>query len=548
MVVRLTSSKTSEPFTAFPFDYPGKSEVAKSLERNPWLKPFRYMTHVGQYPYKRGVLQNTQKYDPFINEALRHFDNDLRKSLKGFTRTPGDEFKLREALNKYDAPTRTFEHVFRNDPKLERCYRQAYSEVFDEFALNRKVVPKFPTAVDLVMDSSSGYPHFQKKSEIRDQILHEGRTWLHHAKSKDFHRVPLLPCSVGVRGALSPENDPKTRLVWMYPAAVTVAEGVYAQPLIKAIYEEKADLLLVGQETRFRLAKYLSLINEDKNRFGVGLDFSAYDTFPVQDLIRDAFAIMKQNLAFGTYWDPENGNVTAGHDDLRNFERVRARAEKGYDNIMEYFIHTPLILPNGRIIRKHHGVPSGSHFTNLVDSIVNRLLQKTFGLYTERSIRDLRTNGDDSAFTVTDTYVGNILKDASAFFKKWYMTIKPEKSVVAGTPADMHISGTTWEALRPTRTTQDWLKMALYPSTYVRDANMSFQRLLGIGIAGGFYDAKYCTFFEYFQTGYDCQHGPNLLSWKRLRWLEPVFGLNDLPKIYKQKRAVTKIRSLLWAP
>nr|BEG63713.1 RNA-dependent RNA polymerase [Paecilomyces variotii partitivirus 1] len=541
-------SKTSEPFTAFQFDFPGKSDVVNRKEIDPWQKPFRYLTHVGRKPYKRGVLQNTQKYDPFVNEALRHFDNDFRKSLTGWTRTPGDEFKLRESLDKYDRPSRTFENVFHGNDKLRACYEQAYSEVFSEFALDQKVVPKFPTAVDLVMDSSSGYPHFRKKSEMKNQILHEGRTWLHHAKSKDYNRLPLLPCSVGVRGALSPESDPKTRLVWMYPAAVTVAEGVYAQPLIKAIYEQKADLLLVGVETRFRLARFLSLIAEEKGDYGVGLDFSSYDTFPVQDLIRDAFKILKQNLAFGTYWDPENGNVTAGLDDLRDFDRVRARAERGYDNIVEYFIHTPMILPNGRVVRKHHGVPSGSHFTNLIDSIVNRLLQKTFGFYTERSIRQLRTNGDDSAFIVSESYVDNILEDAATFFKLWYMTMKPEKSVVAGSPKNMHISGTTWLSLHPTRTDEQWFQMALYPSTYVKDANMAFQRLLGIGIAGAFYSSRYCTFFEYFQTGYDCRHGPNLLSWKRLRWLEPVFGINDLPKIYKKKSAVTKIRGLLWAP
>lgn len=398
------------------------------------------------------------------------------------------------------------------------------------------------------MDTSSGYPHYTRKSLIAKEILQEGRTWLHHAKSKEFSRLPLLPCTVGVRGALSAEDDPKTRLIWMYPAAVTVAEGVYAQPLIKAIYEQKADLLLVGTETRFRLSKFLSLIREDKDEYGVGLDFSSYDTFPVTDLIRDAFAILKQNIAFGSYWDPDNGTITAGLDDLRDHDRVKSRAIKGYENLIEYFIHTPLILPNGRIVAKHHGVPSGSHFTNLIDSIVNRLLQTTFGFYTERSIRNLKTNGDDSAFTVTSTYRDNILEDAATFFKLWYMVVKPEKSCVAGTPAEMHISGTKWKALLPTRSTHEWMLMALYPSTYVKDQNLSFQRLLGIGIAGAFYDAKYCQFFEYFQTGYDCRHGTNLLSWKKLRWLEPVFGINDLPLIYKKKTAVTKIRTILWAP
>lgn len=541
-------SKTSEPFTAFQFDYPGKSDVVDHRKINPWAKPFRHMTVIGHKPYKRGVLTNTQRYDPFVNEALRHFDNDFRKSLKGFTRVPGDERKLRESLDKYDKPTRTFDNVFFKDDKLRASYQQAYAECFDEFALDSKVTPKFPTAVDLVMDSSSGYPHFVRKSEMKDQILHEGRTWLHHAKSKDFHRLPLLPCSVGVRGALSPEDDPKTRLVWMYPAAVTVAEGVYAQPLIEAMYKQKAKYFLTGVESRSRITRYLALLNEEKGQYGVGLDFSSFDCFPVVDLIYDAFKILKQNVNFGSYWDPDNDIVTAGTHDLRDWERVAKRAEHGYDNLVEYFVHTPIILPNGLVVRKHHGVPSGSHFTNLIDSIVNRLLQKTFGIYTERSIRNLATNGDDSAFIVSETYATNILEDAAHFYKRWSMTCKPEKCVKAGTPAEMHISGTKWLCSLPTRTTMEWFQMALYPSTFVKDANMAFQRLLGIGIAGAFYDATYCQFFTYFQTGYDCQHGPNLLSWKRLRWLEPVFGIEDLPKIYKQKRSVTKIRTILWAP
>lgn len=536
--------RESEPITAQANKL--ASDVVDRTPINPWSKPFRHMTKVGHYPIKRGVLKNTQRYDPFVKEALKHFDVSLLKNLKGWTRTPGDEFKLRESLDKYDAPERLPKNWIL-DKKLRQCYEQAKTECMKEFKFDNKVVPKFPTAVDLVMDSNSGFPHFTRKSNIEDEIRQEGRTWLHHAKSKHFDRLPLLPCSIGVRGALSPEDDPKTRLVWMYPAAVTVAEGVYAQPLINRLYTEKAHLFLTGQETRFRISKFLSSISEEEGKLGVGLDFSSFDSFPVSMLIDDAFEVMGQNLQHGSYWDKQNGVVTAGLHDKRKHDRVAKRSEHGFNNLKEYFKHTPILLPNGDVWRKHIGVPSGSHFTNAVDSIVNRMLQKTFALYTERSVSDLKTNGDDSCFLVTDTYGKNILEDAHAFFSIFHMLVKPEKSVIAGTPAEMHISGTKWSRLVPTRSTTEWFQMLLYPSTYVKDHNLAFQRMLGIGISGGFFDATFCRFFEFFQSGYDCQHGPNLLSWKRLRWLEPVFGINDLPKIYKQKKATTKIRSILWA-
>lgn len=501
-----------------------------------WSYPYRYLTETARFNHHRGILRNFQRYDPFVDVALKHFNAELRDSILGYTRSPGDVWEIEEKLRKYD--TATVAHPTGN-PRFTAAYRQALNDVMSDFKLDAPVVPHWILDVDLVKSTSSGYPHFKRKGDILNQIRQEGRFHLHHLKLYDLHRCPLLPCSVGTRGGLSESTAPKTRLVWMYPAAMTSCEAVFAQPLIDKIYSEKADLLLTGVDSKYRIQRFLSLINEDTDRCGVGLDFSSFDTLRSNQLIRDAFAVLKQNIKFGYYYDKISG-LQKGRSG------VDVRAEKAFDNIMEYFIHTPLMLPNGRIVTKHHGVPSGSHFTNLIDSIINRLLIKTFAYYDGIPIRDLRTNGDDSAFSVTTDYAPSILEKAAFFFDHFFkMTVSVAKSCVAIAPSAMHVSGTTWASLRPTRSTTEWFMLAAYSDTYISRPIDSFQRLLGLGIAGAFGDATFTRFFTYFQSGYDCRHGPNLLNWNKLRWLEHAFNITDLPLVYKQgSRTHVRLRLL----
>nr|WAK75570.1 MAG: RNA-dependent RNA polymerase [Partitiviridae sp.] len=504
-----------------------------------WDFPLRCMTEVKRLPsWRRGILRQTQNYDPFVDVALKSFDSDLRESIKGFTRSPGDQWDLAEKFRRYDRPALSLN---KGDSRFTAAYEQAVSDTMRDFKLDAPIVPHWILDVDLVKSTSSGYPHFARKGDIIDQIRQEGRYHLHHLKLYDLHRCPLLPCTMSTRGGLSEVTDPKTRLVWMYPAAMTACEAVYAQPLIDAIYSQKRDLLLTGVDSKHRIQRYLSLLGDDDlGTCGLGLDFKSFDNCRVNSLIRDAFSVLRQNVKFGWYYDKVTGLQ-------RGRSGVDKRAEKAFDNIVEYFINTPMLLPNGRIVTKHTGIPSGSHFTNLIDSIINRILMKTFSYYESIPLRQLRTNGDDSASTVSPDYSDIVIPKATVFFEKFFgMTVSVDKSVLAFVPSAMHVSGTTWTGLRPTRTTEEWFMLAAYSDTYISEPFDSFQRLLGLGIAGGFTDQKFVRFFDYFQSGYDCRHNDRLLNWKKLRWLEHAFNITDLPLVYKQgARTLTRLRLLV---
>jgi len=429
------------------------------------------------------------------------------------------------------------------DQRLRSAYDKAVRLVRAEYKLPHTIVPTFINNVDMIKSTSSGYPHFERKGKIETEIRAEARKLFHHMKRLPRERIGYPYVAPAAKGGLSEEEEVrKTRFIWMYPAAMLNCEGVYAQPLIKAYYNSvtKSKLLMTGRNTFPRLAEFLSHVNGDEGIYGVGLDFKSFDQLPRAQTIRDAFDILNDNLEHGTYWDPHSGIQIGGAG-------VKRRSQQAFQNIVDYFVNTPLILPNGRVIVKHIGIPSGSHFTNLIGSIVNRILLYTFMFHEEIPMRRLMTNGDDSAFLLAEEYVKDLLSRASAFFLKCFrMVINLKKSCIASSPKEMHMSGTVWPSCRAQRTTAEWMDLALYPKVYVRDSFESFQRLLGLGIAGGFRDPTYARFFQYFQTGYDCRHGPNLLDWTKLRWLEHAFGISFLPLVYKKGIETTeKIRFLM---
>nr|UYL95494.1 MAG: RNA-dependent RNA polymerase [Tongren Parti tick virus 1] len=500
-------------------------------DRQVWDFSFRYLDDLKPVPdYKRGILRQSQQYDANVNAALKVFDPELQDSIKGWTRAPGREADVFASLKKYDKRAIQTCSPLHADNRFRTAYNLAVTEASHAFRLPQQVVPRWVLDVDLVPNTSSGFPHFKKKSEIYDQIRQEGRFHFHHLKRLPLWRCPLLPCVPATRGGLAEVTEPKTRLVWMYPGAMTACEAVFAQPLIDAIYDQKRHLLMTGHDATNKLANFAGLIDGDEGFFGVGLDFKSFDTLPFVGIIRDAFfKVLEPNIHHGAYYDKTNGVDQGG-------KGVTARSKTAFKNIVEYFINTPLLLPNGRVVQKHHGIPSGSHFTNLIDSIVNRILINTFAYYNNIKISALMTNGDDSAFRVSETYIKDILKHANEFFDKFFrMTVSVTKSCVAALGSEMHASGTRWKSQSPYRPTIEWMKLAMCPSSFVRDHLDTFQRLLGLGIAGAFRDQYFCRFFDFFQTGFDCKKGPNLLDWTKLRWLTHAFGVTDLPLVYKQR-------------
>lgn len=68
------------------------------------------------------------------------------------------------------------------------------------------------------------------------------------------------------------------------------------------------------------------------------------------------------------------------------------------------FINTKIMLPDGRMVRKTHGIPSGSYFTSLVGSLANAVICEFLMNIMNIRIDDSRFLGDDSCLFIHNTY------------------------------------------------------------------------------------------------------------------------------------------------
>lgn len=246
----------------------------------------------------------------------------------------------------------------------------------------------------------------------------------------------------------------KSRLVWGYPMSMTLLEGSFARPLLQ---EFKGGVTPMAFATTNKTlgAKILSASNS--NKFWYSLDASQFDASIQASIIKVAFNIIR------TWFDLEQE-----YHDGKTVGQV-------FNIIEDYFIYTPIVMPTGdKQVRgngilhkgKRHGVPSGSYFTQLVDSIANIIvlgtLSSRFGFMVNH--HQCFVLGDDLLFfTNTSIKLEVMAKFASITFG---MKFNPTKSVLGKCHEPVPFLGRVWVRGLPTRSTDKAIDRMLWPESY----------------------------------------------------------------------------------
>ncbi|XP_044747514.1 uncharacterized protein LOC123308761 isoform X4 [Coccinella septempunctata] len=227
-------------------------------------------------------------------------------------------------------------------------------------------------------EQSPGLPYINMGFKRMDEIdrLHI-KQYVRNLKYDIYNRCNT-PCRTTVA------RTPELRLIWGYPAHMTFAEGMFVQPLIRGYRRAQGiyGLWIQNAEDYMRL---LQSHRQSEESSWLGLYWNSFDPHVPAWLIRDAFQIILSNMDLTGY--EEYGAPVHPHT-LPNLQR----------KIVNYFINTPIKLLSGKVFRKKQGVPSGSSFTNLVDSVVNAIvtqfcLQKMSVVYSRMAQWYMGDNG-----------------------------------------------------------------------------------------------------------------------------------------------------------
>lgn len=399
--------------------------------------------------------------DPFVYETLTDsFGIDVIQEYGNYTRSFYTLEGHYENLWKYDriiVPKP-------QDPLLDL----AISIARQEFKLDQPVqsygwyeLGKVP----FISASSAGWNYRGRKGAPGNHELAISRAvlslkwWLEDLDQSPTRRTfKYHPDLAWTRTQIGTVEDPKIRNVWGKAFENIILEGMSAAPLINA-YRILGKPMPLGINYFKRLPSIIhnTLYDGHNYYYGVGIDYKSFDSSIQPWLIRTSFDILRDNLVFPDYY-----------------------ARKAFEYTEHFFIHTPVVMPDGRLWYKHLGVPSGSYYTQLIDSIANYIVTT----YTQLKHygRSFKTYvlGDDSLFGVPIEF-GRPQLD---YFRKYALdlglTIHPEKGIVATKPTDLEFLGHCAYGMKVDRETAGMMRLALYPEHPVTGPAHSLQRIKGI--------------------------------------------------------------------
>lgn len=234
-----------------------------------------------------------------------------------------------------------------------------------------------------------------------------------------FHRAQISKYYDAERECLTTKDmEYKDRVVWCIDAATVGIESQYARPAIDRI--AGSCMCYAGGLDNHAISKFLHNHCMPKN--WLSIDYSKFDQTIPSWLIHSCFSII-------TEWFPDY-------------------CMKELNWIEDRFIHTYVLRYDGTLFQKHHGIPSGSHFTQLVGSMCNLIMVLTFlfskykteekvrfQLASSHLVRDRRyftviTMGDDNLLFTFDKIDINEL--SSYVFRNFGVKVNAGKSDVGG--------------------------------------------------------------------------------------------------------------------
>lgn len=300
--------------------------------------------------------------------------------------------------------------------------QQSYLKVRKMYRLsNLKPLPLGEVPYD--PSKNAGLPTLQHKGDVYPLSMRSARNVLKGKRPQ--------PATAFHRG----KNEERARFVLGYPHEMGLIEGMFFYPYQASIVMHHTPY--AGGRYDFETAGLLNEIGL-KSAYYYELDYSQFDSSISERLIRMAFSII--------------------HD---SFD-MDSEEEKAFNIVVDYFIHTPMLFPDGMVYYgKDHGVPSGSTFTQLIDSIVNCIcieyVNRAVGLKAKRYL----VMGDDVMMGANQKVS---LEEMSKYYEQLGIHLNRDKSQVKlARVTDAHFLGHDWNRMIGVRDNRETLERLVTP-------------------------------------------------------------------------------------
>lgn len=250
----------------------------------------------------------------------------------------------------------------------------------------------------------------------------------------------------------------KVRGVWGRAFHYILLEGCTARPLLEAVMNSST-FIMIGRDPVKTVPVLLSNTSA-QCKWLTALDWQTFDATVNRFEIDTAFSLLKEKIIFPT------------KEDEHCFEFCRVM-----------FTHKKIAAPNGKIYWSHKGIPSGSYFTSLIGSIVNRLrIEYLWRLKFNRGPTICYTLGDDSL--IGDDYFYDPTEIAhNAHDLNWILN--PSKTESSTIPGEVTFLGRTSKGNVNQRDLKRCLRLLILPEYPVESGDISAYRAQSIAEDAG---------------------------------------------------------------
>nr|UYD21353.1 RNA dependent RNA polymerase [Miscanthus necrotic spot virus] len=250
----------------------------------------------------------------------------------------------------------------------------------------------------------------------------------------------------------------KVRSVWGRAFHYILLEGTAARPVIEKI-AESSTFIEIGSDPITRVPRLLSEV-KNQAEWLISLDWSQFDATVNRFEINAAFNLLKERIWFPDY-----------------------ETEQAFELSRQLFIHKKVAAPDGQIYWSHKGIPSGSYYTSIIGSIVNKLrIEYLWQIRFGRGPKACHTLGDDSIIGDDHLYPPDELaKEAS----KLGWIVNPNKTQVSKSINDIDFLGRTSRGGLNQRDLKRCLRLLILPEYPVPTGSISAYRAEAIADDSG---------------------------------------------------------------